>query len=395
MSSEEAKRKLNSVLNDSDVYMSIDFNTLTNRIIKGDGYFKSSIETGKGTFKTIGEERAVKERSIFGILEDCPLDEYPKYGFLSSKGQMTYEPISGWGYGDTYVRFKKNNVAPRSTFTIGDSYDGNVLFDKKRVLMAKENYEQVLKYTDASNVKAINEVKEKIAECDKILKAKYNVYRKCTPASPVNDPGLESLLHFSGNKNAASKIKEILDSGIDSLGEMSGTYVECQIYGKVSISDVSSIEISSKKQRDTLLKLLKKNNLDIDVVPCKFDSRISLLERSFTDYDDVPTRFCLSLTNKDIDNLGDYYIDGLCGRFADSRNSFWKEIKMDDTFNSLLDKVSKNKASISEKREYIKLYLSEIRKKGAGQFPKVWWENYRPKLGGWTNDVLNEELLKR
>ena len=68
---------------------------------------------------------------------------------------------------------------------------------------------------------------------------------------------------------------------------------------------------------------------------------------------------------------------------------------MDDTFNSLFDKVSKNKASVSEKREYIKLYLSEIRKKGAGQFPRVWWENYRPKLGGWTDDVLNEELLKR
>lgn len=390
LSIQEAQNKLNRAISDADIYMSIDNKTLINKIVKGDGYFKSSIETGKGTFKTIGEDRAIKERRMFGIADDCSLDEYPKYGFLSKKGKMSYERIADWGYGDTFVRFK-SSVKRRSTFTIGDSYDGNRFIPKEKIKSFKED----LKF-QFDNGFTEHERKEAFLSLKNIEKIenKKTIWTKIAPASEVNNPNIKSLLSLKYG-NDPIKMGPIIDKGIDEIGNVTGTYIESQIYGKLSIKDVASIEVSSIKQKTQLEKLLKKIGSDAEVVPCKYNPKLKKLENAFIDYDDKPSQFIYSLTNEDIDNLGDFYINGILKRFGDSKNPYWKEIRMSDKFVSLQVKVFNEEATIIEKRNYCKLYLEEIRKKEHGAFPKVWWENYRSTQGGWTSDVLQKDLLSR
>ena len=59
-----------------------------------------------------------------------------------------------------------------------------------------------------------------------------------------------------------------------------------------------------------------------------------------------------------------------------------------------MKKIADGAATSSEKRAWLKSYYAELRKKGNGVFPKVWWQDYSPSFGGWVSDVLNEKLLK-
>lgn len=390
LTEEEAQKKLNQAIANSDIYMSIDGNTLLKKIIKGDGYFKSSIETGKGTFKTIGDERAIKERKMFGMNENCSFDEYPKYGFLSAKDRMSYKDIVGWGYGDTYVRFKPS-MKGKATFTIGDSYDGNKFYTREQIEKLKDYSRIESEFgNDEEKAKQVDLLKM----LDKLGRHKTAWYQ-VSPASPLNNPNIKSLLSLNYGGKPYENLGKIIDDGIDSIANHKSTYVECQMYGKVSINDVASIEVSSIKQKSQLEKTLKKMGLNIEVVPCKYNTKLMQLENAFTDYSDGPSKLISSLTDEDLDNLGDFYINGICKRFAEKDNLFWKKIKMPEHFTSLLTKVSDGAATMSEKRDYCKLYFQELRKKGDGVFPKVWWESYKPKLGGWTSDVLQKDLLSR
>lgn len=372
--------------------MCIDGKTLLSKVIKGDGYFKSSIETGKGSFTIIGEERAIKERKMFGMLDDCEKVEYPKYGFLASKGQMDYEDIIGFGYGDTYVRFKRSAVSGHSTFTIGDSYDGNQFIPKEVLAKEKHQMQDIIKF--GFDPKRILEAKERLKEIEELEKLS-TAWRKVAPASPLNAPQVQSLLSMTRAGVPYKNLGEIISEGVGKMGWYRNTYVECQIYGRVGINDVVSIEVSSVKQKEQLGKILKKKGLNIEVVPCKFNTKLKELENAFTDYDEKASQIINSLTDKDVDNLGDFYINGMTQRFGDKNNLFWKKIKMPNNFVSLQQKIFDETAIIEEKRAYCKMYLAEIRKKGTGAFPKVWWESYRPTQGGWTSDVLQKDLLAR
>lgn len=389
---EEAQKKLEKAIAGTDVYMCIDGKTLLSKVIKGDGYFKSSIETGKGSFTIIGEERAVKERKMFGMADDCEKVEYPKYGFLASKGQMDYENIVGFGYGDTYVRFKRSAVSGHSTFTIGDSYDGNLLIPKEALAKEKHLLQDTIKL--GFDPKQIAEAKQRLKKIEELEKLS-TVWRKVAPASPLNAPQVQSLLSMTRAGETYKDLGAIVEKGVGQMGWYRNTYVECQIYGKVGLNDVVSIEVSSIKQREQLEKILKKKGLNIEVVPCKFNTKLKELENAFTDYDDKPSQIIHSLTDKDVDNLGDFYIDGLMKRFGDKGNLLWKKIEMPNDFVSLQQKIFDGTATIEEKRTYCKMYLAEIRKKSAGAFPKVWWKSYRPTQGGWTDDVIQKDLLRR
>lgn len=389
---EEAQKKLEKAISDTDVYMCIDGKTLLSKVIKGDGYFKSSIETCKGSFKIIGEDRAVKERKMFGMADDCDKVEYPKYGFLASKGQMDYEDIIGFGYGDTYVRFKRSAVSGHSTFTIGDSYDGNQFIPKEVLAKEKHQLQDTIKF--GFDPKQILESKQRLKEIEELEKLS-TAWRKVAPASPLNAPQVQSLLSMTRAGETYKDLGAIIEKGVGQMGWYRNTYVECQIYGKLGLNDVASIEVSSIRQKEQLEKILKKKGLNIEVVPCKFNTKLKELENAFTDYDDKASQIIHSLTDKDIDNLGDFYIDGLMKRFGDKKNLWWKKIEMPNDFVSLRQKVFDGTASIEEKRTYCKMYLAEIRKKSAGAFPKVWWKSYRPTQGGWTDDVLQKDLLRR
>jgi hypothetical protein len=241
----------------------------------------------------------------------------------------------------------------------------------------------------------IRKFENEINSIDDALSSNSEGYLKCSPASPVNQSNVKSLLSFADRKTEhLQKVKEALDKGIDEVAKYTGTYVECQMYGKVSINDVVSIEVERKSHLAKLQQLCKKHNLKINVTPCKYSSTLAKFEKSIFDYEGKAEQLVLSLSDNDLDNLGDYYVNKLAERFGDARNNWWKKINMDDNFFSLLDKVYKGEASIEEKRKYLKMYYGEIRKQKDGKFPKVWWENYRKSREGWTDDIFSELLKK-
>lgn len=393
LSDEQMQILFGAVIDTSDVYMSIDGNVLLNKIIKGDRRFRSSIETGTGTFTTKGAERAVTERKMFGLADDCGLDDYPKYGFLSGRGQMSYERIVAWGYGDVYVCFDKGKIARRSTVTIGDSYANNRFTPKEYLRKKKKELEDEIRFGwDDERIsikrKELKEIEERLA--------KETDWTKVAPATRLSDPDARALLGYD-----PEKITDVLYQGIDALGEATTQYVECQIYGVLSLEDVSRIEVASIKQKAVIEKALKKIGVDIDVVPAKFDRRVTLLEEGFTRYDGDAAVYAHSLQPSDVDRLGDYFVDGLSKRFADStiavrKYSSEKFFEGMDDFITFAERIQDGTATIEERRAYLKMFYEEMQKgKKVGRFPKEWYEHYRKSCGGWTDDLLRPELLKR
>lgn len=393
LSQEQMQSLFGAVIDHSDVYMSIDGNTLLNKIIKGDRKFKSSMETGTGTFTTIGAERAVTERKIFGLADDCSLNEYPKYGFLAGKGQMSYERIVGWGYGDVYVCFDKSKIATRSTLTVGDSYANNRFTPKEYLRKKIKQIEDEIRFGwDETKIPAL---KKELNELEGLL-AKDTAWEKVAPATRLSAPDARALL----GRNPEA-ITDVLYQGIDALGDATNQYVECQIYGTLSLDDVSRIEVASKKQKLAIEKALRKNGIDIEVVPAKYDQRVTLLEEGFTRYDGDATIYAHSLQPSDVDRLGDYFVDGLSKRFADSTSAVRKYSSekffegMDD-FVTFAEKIKDGSSTVEERRTFLKMFYEEMQKgKKVGRFPKEWYEHYRKTFGGWTDDLLNPELLKR
>ena len=394
ISEDELDILFNAVMEKTDVYMAIDAKTLEKKIILGDGKFKSSIETGNGTFGTIGEERAVKERKMFGMAEDCSADEFPKYGFLSQKGQMSYETIVDWGYGDVYVCFDRSKVGKRSTFTIGDSYAHNSFIDKTYIERKIKELKDRIRFNDW-DVDKLPVWKSELDDLEKLL-AKETAWRQVAPASSLSSPSVKSLIGVQ-----PEKVKDVLYQGIDKLASSSGQYVECQIYGSLSIDDVARIEVSSKKSKAALEKALKKKGIDIEIAPAKFDQRVKYLEEGITTYSGKAAQYAMSLTPGDVDNLGDFFVDGLSKRFADSAKAFVKNSRSNpfegmDDFVSFADKINAGTATQDEMRSFLKIFYEEMHKgKANGRFPKVWYDEFRGSLGGWTDDLLNPSLLKK
>ena len=52
-----------------------------------------------------------------------------------------------------------------------------------------------------------------------------------------------------------------------------------------------------------------------------------------------------------------------------------------------MQEISDGTTSSKEKREWLKSFYSELRKKSAGKFLKGWWQEYSPSYGGWISDV--------
>lgn len=393
LSDDELEILFNAVVEKTDVYMSISSNTLEKKIILGDGKFKSSIETGKGTFGTIGEERAIKERKMFGMADDCSIDDYPKYGFLSKQGQMSYENIVDWGYGDVYVCFDKRKIGNRSTFTIGDSYAHNSYYDRSYLERKARDLKDKLKYNDWDTAN-VPKWKKELSEIEELL-SKDTAWKEVAPASSLSAPNAKSLIGVN-----PERVKDILYEGIDKLAASSGQYAECQIYGALSMDDVLRIEVSSKKTKKALEKALKKKGLDIDIVPAKFDQRVKYLKEGITTYDGKASQYAHSLLPKDVDNLGDSFVDGLSKRFADDTLGYLKNSKSNpfadiDGFVSFAEQIKSGKATIKDKREFLKIFYEEMHKgKVKGRLPKVWYDDFRSSLGGWTDDLIDMDLLK-
>lgn len=382
-------------LDDAEVYMAMDGSTIR-KILGGDGKIKNSLETGKGTFKTIGDDRAVKERLMFGIADDVTdPDLFPKYGFMSGS-EMGHEGIVGWGYGNCFIKFKKGNILNRTTVTFGDSYDGNMV---------------------------------------QMINGRLQGLRVAPPTKLAQPDGYFFRPLGGGHKSARNTIKDRLETkaaqGVDSVSEMTGNYIEAQIYGKVTMADVDTIYVSSIKEAQALEKAIKKAGYDIKVAPCKYDERLKYL--SETDSSEKYLRAKSSLTARDVDNLGDSYIDVWIEEFG-TLHPGWISGKKGVLDDDMIDFVIRNtnaykKASgkrdfetvqllikrgyaemtpdnkvriikkiepvtMEEKREFMKKFLKELSLKEKGRLDRYLWQHYRPTLGGFTDDVFNKELLK-
>ena len=274
-----------NVIKDLSVYMAIKSSNF-NKVLK-DGRFKSSIETGKGTFKTVGNERFQKmEKPIFGLSDDTPHEDFPKYGFLASNEGMDYENIVGWGYGDMFVKFKPE-VKQQATFTNGDSYDGN---------HGAGSMAGVSSLIDIDPVAAVSPVLN-LSGFDKDIKKSFT-------QEWINDP---------------SDYKKMLKAS-----NTSSTYLEAQIFGNLPLDMIESVEVGSIKTQTQLQKTFKKMGLNIEVKGAQFDERLKNLVN--WDYDKSH-----SVNDEDIDQLGDQYIDSLVKNNGGYVNGVWLAIGNDPT----------------------------------------------------------------
>lgn len=351
---------LEKSLDNSSMYIAIKSSNLK-KVLK-DGAFKNSAETGKGTFKKIGNERfETIEKPVFGLSDESmeTPSTLPKYGFLASKDQMDYEDIVGWGYGDVFVKFKPQ-VKERSSFTIGDSFDGN---------------SRPTSITPASSLSKPNADLSlmSILDIDVVKSRKFGSEHGEQRAKDwINDPTWQNL-----------------------KGMTHKPYLETQTFGELSINDIESLEVESIKQAVQLRKMLDKAELqDVHVKPAKLDSRIkAVLE---WDYNKSP-----SLNSTDIDNLGDDYIDQIITHESGILYMGWKD-RRPEYIEQLSEKYNGGRSrgtdtsqmSMEEKRTFLKVFTAEQAKKDNGSLPKIFWEKYAPTKAGWTEDVLNKQHLK-
>jgi len=352
---EAAKEVLQSLLDKSSPYMAMKHTALS-KLIKGDGVFKNSLETGKGTFKTVGAERAVKERRIFGITDDVAHpDAYPKYGFLAGDEGMDYERIVGWGYGDTFVRFDTDRVRDRLSITLGDSFDGN-MFSGSTPL-------------------------------------------RITPPTAFTAPDEDFFLgmpHMGTPQATQELIKKLVGSkSISELGSWTSTYVEAQFYGRLTLDDVVEIEVSSIKQAKKLEKELKKAGYDhIKVVMARYDERVKALSSGYLQT--TSARWYTSLRPSDVDRLGDDYIKSLQKIFFTTAKSWAKHRGVGELPEEIIPLVrrameSGKDPSISEMRAWLKALYREF---GKGTLPKSWQSDYKKSLLGWVDDVWDQSMFQ-
>ena len=96
-----------------------------------DGGFKNQFETGTSGGTLSSSSRKKASRNMFGHYGIGVKDsEYEKYGYLSSKDFVVDYKTSATGqYGKTIVRFNKDRLKDRVTYTVDDSL-GNALYNE-------------------------------------------------------------------------------------------------------------------------------------------------------------------------------------------------------------------------------------------------------------------------
>ena len=332
--------------------------TVLRKVIKDK--FKTSYETGKGSFKTIGQDRfEAIERPIFGLSEDAlenPSD-LPKYGFIAGKDNMDWDKIVGHGYGETFVRFKPS-VRERSTVTFTDSFDGN---DSKI---------------------------------------------RMNPPTPLNDvttdfvDGAAERITGGGSSEELTRQrwKEWAESrDYKDLSAAGGhpPYIETQIFGELTMADVDAIIVESKKAMKRLRRDLDKAGFqDVEIIPGRHHTRLKQI------WEGDARGLGSSVSSADIDRLGDPWMDKLMKDGAAGLLGSWKDLPESiEVFRRQFAEYSKGgnrwtAAPAQLKRDFLHEYVRLQALKEKGGLPKVHWKKYRVSKTGFTEDVLNESLLE-
>ena len=318
------------------------------KILAGDE-FKNSLQAGKGTFSTIGEERAGHEREFLGVKADTSDPSgFPKYGFVSKKGEMSDSGIVGFGYGGVYVEFN-DSVRKRTTITVGDSYNKNVSSKSMRM------------------------------------------------AAPIDAPSIDQLKDPSGStqKLLSEGAKEFKKTkGFSELRNIKGTeYIEAQMYGAMDSKTIKAIHVESASDAKALATAIKKSGLDISIVPTKTHTRLQRLSEGYIeDWEKVSAQ--------DLSDLGDAYVDkgwstGTTGQNLFGANGWKKDLpKMNlPAIKKLIEKYPDGKGlTTEEKRAAMMEFMLEGAKGDASTLPKAL--RRKPTGVGFTKDVLNRDLLK-
>jgi len=353
---EEASAVLRNATEDADVFIAVRSPDL--KKILADGKFKNSLESGQGSFATIAEDRVDLERNVFGITADvADHDAFPKYGFLS-ESSMTDEQMVGAGYGDVFVKLKKD-VRKRTTFTVGDSFNGN------------------------------------ISQNDRI-----------TPATSLANPKPDPLLRMVDERNEWGTQRYIEDvevaQSINDIASLkiagNANYIEAQVFGKLSTDDISEIFVSSKKTAESIKKALKRYGLDdVKVRGLNQDERLKSL------WTGELTSLRMSLKPSDVDNLGQGYIktlgesliSGLSATKKNTKGLGFFEWSPPEWAKSYIAKHDSGEGlSPAELRSFTREFYINVAKKDEGGLPEAYWGDYRKSLGGFTDDVMNESLLE-
>ena len=439
------QQMVRNTLDRTSVYIAIKPANLA-KVFK-EGRFKNSMETGKGTFKSIGEKRLDNvEMPVFGLTRETPVEQLPKYGFLASSDRMDFDPIVGWGYGTVYVKFR-DSVKSQSTATLGDSYDGN---------------HRPTRITAATSLIDVNAE----AFLSPLLNQTSSFYETMDQRREMSQKWLDNPDDY----------RALLGSSIHA-----GTYIEAQVHGELPVDMIESIEVESLKDKVRFEQLVKRSGLNIEVKAAQYDTRLKeLLE---WDYDKSH-----SVNDEDVDLLGELYLDSillnnlgwvynksmmgypipevdialdeLAQLAKPTKNSYlralqdlvikrdeWNQTSVEDIPNlyrrherELIDLLKTSKSFHQDGRKLIDKYYQNlpegvsssialtyrtlmntwdgeaqrVRVRGwdvevkrhvvktiygikamgsASGLEKLWYDNFRPSQVGWVKDVANQELL--
>ena len=181
--------------------------------ILSDGRMKTQIETGKTHGYKDRDKRIQASNDMFNGGDPMNIndDEYEIYGYLGNAKRADM-------YGDCRIVFKKDQVIDRTTLTIGDSLEQRASGAWQVPTMATDP--KILSYN-------VNPFESEYYTPKETLKHTDDIFKSIRETGCVNS---------------------------------SGDYVELQIHGGVSLSDIEYIEVPASDWRRPVIETLAKKN---------------------------------------------------------------------------------------------------------------------------------------
>ena len=132
-------RAIRDVLENNDYSMRLTSKALAS--VLEDGKFKNQMEVGESRGLYDPTTRKTASSRLFGIdADELQASDFEKYGYLDSKDKAkALKNPSAAGYGGVLVTFKRDNVADRTTFTVGDSLDGSLGMRQNLIAASTQN----------------------------------------------------------------------------------------------------------------------------------------------------------------------------------------------------------------------------------------------------------------
>lgn len=117
-------KAVRDVLDNNDYCMRLTSKSLAS--VLEEGKFKNQMEVGQSRGLYDPTTRKTASQKLFGVDPDkLEAADFEKYGYMDSKDKAkALKNPAASGYGGVLVTFKRDRVANKTTFTVGDSLDG-------------------------------------------------------------------------------------------------------------------------------------------------------------------------------------------------------------------------------------------------------------------------------